>query len=59
MGYNVLPECKHSRHISLKFSNMTLNSCGFNTMNTNKCEISSSDGGEYDVQNCLLVCTAM
>jgi hypothetical protein len=23
------------------------------------CEISSSHGGEYDIQNCLLGCTAM
>jgi hypothetical protein len=25
----------------------------------NTCEISSSHGGEYDVQSCLLGCTAM
>jgi hypothetical protein len=25
----------------------------------NGCEISSSHGGEYDVQSCLLGCTAM
>jgi hypothetical protein len=27
--------------------------------NDQECEISSSHGGEYDVQNCLLGCTAV
>jgi hypothetical protein len=31
----------------------------FHSERVNSCEISSSHGGEYDVQSCLLGCTAV